>query len=303
MQRDQKAHGWTGRGLKRERWHGYFFIAPVYSFLGAVVLFPLGAAFWTSLLRIRGLSSSFNGLQNYSDVISDPAFWNSLRVSVLFTIVCVVLHMLFGLGLALLVNRAGRLKGILRLVFLVPWMIAPAIGATIWLWLLDPQFGVVNYLGMSIGLLDAPQAWLGVPSLALASVSAVEVWRGVPFVMLLLMAGLLGIPGDQYEAASLDGATAWQLFRHVTLPNLRALLAIVCSLDVINTVRQFDLIAVMTGGGPIDATEVLPSLIYNVGFRANHLGNAAAIGMLLLVLVLAFSSIYVVLVKPTSEEA
>jgi ABC-type sugar transport system permease subunit len=121
--------------------------------------------------------------------------------------------------------------------------------------------------------------------------------------MLLLLAGLLGIPAEQYEAASLDGASAVQRFRHVTLPNMRALLVIASTLDIINTVRQFDIINVMTGGGPVNATEVLPALIYNTGFRANDLGKAAAIGVVLLLLVLAFSTAYVVLLRPNEAEA
>lgn len=289
----------TGQGLRRERWHGYLFIAPAYLFLAAIVLIPLAQAVWTSTLRVRGLAARFVGLENYSRVLADDAFWNALRVSLVFTVVCVLLHMGLGFGLALLVNGAGRLRGVLRLLFLVPWMIAPAIGATIWLWLLDPQFGVVNHVVTALG--GTAQVWLGEPGLALASVSAVDVWRGLPFVMLLLMAGLLGIPQEQYEAAALDGAGRWGQFRHVTLPNMRGLLVIVSTLDVLGTVRQFDLIAVMTGGGPTNATEVLPALIYNVGFRANRLGDAAATGILLLLLVLVFSGVYVRLLRPGAD--
>lgn len=296
------ARGWTGRGLRRERWHGYLFIAPVYVFLAVVVLFPLGYAIWTSLLRIRGLNARFVGLDNYARVLQDAAFWNAATVSLLFTVSCVVLHMALGFGLALLLHGVGRWRGVLRLLFLVPWMVAPAVGATIWLWLLDPQFGVVNHLLMAAGAITSPLIWLGEPWLAFGSVVAVDVWRGVPFIMLLLMAGLLGIPGEQYEAAALDGASYWQAFRHVTLPNMRALLVIASTLDVINTVRQFDIIAVMTGGGPTGATEVLPALIYNTGFRANRLGDAAAIGVILLGVVLAFSTVYVGLLRPTARE-
>ena len=300
------AHGvarpWQGKGLRRERWHGYLFIAPVYLFLAAVVVLPLLSALWTSLLRVRGLSARFVGLENYTRALYDPAFWHSLRVTLVFTLLCVAAHMLLGLGLALLLTRAGRLRPVLRLLFLVPWMVAPAVGATVWLWLLDAQFGVVNYLLRLCGLVREPVVWLGDPVLALLSVAAADIWRGIPFIMLLMVAGLLAIPGDQYEAASLDGAGAWGRFRFVTLPNMRPILVIASTLDVINTVRQFDLVAVMTGGGPTNATEVLSALIYNTGFRANRLGDAAAIGVLLLLLVLAFSVAYVWLLRPTEAE-
>jgi ABC-type sugar transport system permease subunit len=180
-------------------------------------------------------------------------------------------------------------------------MIAPSIGATIWLWLLEPQFGVVNYLLGAAGLTDGYPAWLGEPTLAFWSIVAVDVWRGVPFVMLLLLAGLQTIPQEQYEAASLDGAKGWQAFWYVTLPNLRYLLIVASTLDIINTIRHFDIIAVLTGGGPVGATEVLPALIYNTAFRANRFGEAAAVGILLLAAVLTFSAFYFRVTRPTQE--
>jgi multiple sugar transport system permease protein len=295
------APAWTGRGLKAERWYGYLFIAPVFLFLCLVIVFPLGHAFWISLHRTRGLNTSFVGLENYARILADEAFWNSVRVSLAFTTICVGLHMLLGLGLALLLDRITVARAALRIAFLTPWMIAPSIGATIWLWLLEPQFGVVNYLFGAVGLTGGNRAWLGEPALAFWSVVAVDVWRGVPFVMLLLLAGLQTIPQEQYEAAALDGAGPGQAFWYVTLPNLRYLLVVASTLDIINTIRHFDIIAVLTGGGPVGATEVLPALIYNTAFRANRFGEAAAVGILLLAAVLVFSAIYVRLTRPTQE--
>jgi multiple sugar transport system permease protein len=153
----------------------------------------------------------------------------------------------------------------------------------------------------ALHLVNAPPIWLGEPTLAVGSIIVVNVWRNMPFILLLLLAGRLTIPADQYEAAALDGATAGQKFRFVTLPNMRALLVVASTLDVINTVRAFDVVAVMTGGGPVNATEVLPALIYNTAFRANQIGLAAAIGVILLLLVLAFSTLYVGLTRPTAE--
>jgi len=223
-------------------------------------------------------------------------------VSFAFTGSAVALHLALGLGLALIVNelRAGRTA--LRIVFLTPWMVAPAVGATIWLWLLEPQFGVVNYLLRAAGLIAAPVAWLGEPGTAFAAVVAVDVWRGVPFVMLLMLAGLQTIPAEQYEAASLDGAGAWARFRFVTWPNLRYLVVVASTLDLINTIRHYDIIGVMTGGGPAGATEVLPVLIYNTAFRGNRLGEAAAIGVALLVIVLALAIFYVRVARPEQGE-
>jgi multiple sugar transport system permease protein len=293
--------GWTGHGLQSERWYGYLFLAPVLLFLSLTIVFPLAHAFWISLHRTRGLNTSFVGFGNYLRILGDEAFWNSFRTSLAFTSVCVVLHMTFGLLLALLLHRITFARTFLRVAFLTPWMIAPSIGATIWLWLLEPQFGVINYLANAAGLVQGYRAWLGEPLLAFWSVVAVDVWRGVPFVMLLLLAGLQTIPQDQYEAASIDGASGAQSFWYVTLPNLRYLLIVASTLDIINTIRHFDIIAVLTGGGPIGATEVLPALIYNTAFRANRFGEAAAIGVLLLFAVLVFSALYFRITRPTQE--
>jgi len=282
---------------------GYAFVAPVFLFLCAVVVFPLAHAFWTSLQRVRGLNATFVGLQNYQKVLADGAFWHSLATSVEFTAACVALHMTLGLLLALLLDELRFARTALRIAFLLPWMVAPAVGATIWLWLLEPQFGVVNYLLQASGIVRAPVPWLGEPGLAFASVVAVDVWRGVPFVLLLMLAGLQTIPREQYEAAALDGADAWQRFRHVTLPNLRYLLVVASTLDIINTVRHYDIIGVMTAGGPAGATEVLPVLLYNTAFRGNRFGEAAAIGVLLLLIVLAFSIFHIRYTRPEKGSA
>ncbi len=287
-----RARAWTGTGLARERWHGYLFLLPVLLFLAAVIVLPLAHAFWTSLHRIRGLRSTFVGLANYFRVLEDDAFWHALKVSLGFVSVSVTLHMLLGLALALALNEIRVARTALRVVFLTPWMVSAAVGATIWLWLLEPQFGVVNYLLRAADIIDRPVAWLGEPGPAFAAVTAVEVWRGLPFVMLLMLAGLQTIPVEQYEAADIDGASTWQRFRWITLPNLKYLLVVASTLDIINVVRHYDIIGIMTAGGPAGATEVLPALLYNTAFRANRFGEAAAIGVLLLAMVLVFSILY-----------
>lgn len=291
------------RAFARRRLYGYAFVAPVVLFLCAIIVFPLGHAFWTSLHRVRGLNSTFVGARNYISVLTDGAFWHSLWLSFAFTGIAVFLHMLLGLALALLLDQIRTARTALRIAFLSPWMVAPAVGATIWLWLLEPQFGVVNYLLRAAGLIDAPLAWLGTPGLAFMSIVAVDVWRGIPFVMLLMLAGLQTVPPEQYEAASMDGANAWQRFRFVTWPNLRYLLIVASTLDVINTVRHYDIIGVMTAGGPAEATQVLPVLLYNTAFRANRFGQAAAIGVLLLVIVLALSTFYIRVTRVGRDEA
>jgi multiple sugar transport system permease protein len=286
------AKTWSGQGLARERFHGWYFLAPTLVFLACVIVLPLAHAFWTSFHRIRGLNATFVGFANYARVLGDEAFWRSFQVSLAFVSVSVAAHMILGLALALALDRVRVARTALRILFLTPWMVAAAVGATIWLWLLEPQFGVVNHLLLRAGFVAAPVAWLGEPGTAFAAVTAVEIWRGVPFVMLLMLAGLQTIPAEQYEAADIDGASAWQRFRWITLPNLKYLIVVASTLDIINVVRHYDIIGVMTGGGPAGATEVLPALLYNTAFRANRFGEAAAIGVLLLLVVLVFAVLY-----------
>ncbi len=289
---------WRGVGLRRERWHGYYFLLPGVLLIAILIVTPLSRAAMTSLYRTRGLRSEFVGLENYATLLTGSDFWSSLQVSVIFTIVCVFFHMVLGFGLALLLDRIVVGRTLVRVGFLAPWIVAPSIGAVIWVWLLDPQFGVINYMLVSVGLLNEAQAWLAEPDLALLSVIVVDIWRGTPFVMLLLLAGLQGIPKDQYEAADIDGATAFQKLRFITIPNLKYLLIVASTLDIIYTIRHFDVIAVMTGGGPVGATEVLPVLIYNTAFSENRFGLASAVGILLLGIILIFSVLYLRLTDP-----
>ncbi|WP_297839626.1 sugar ABC transporter permease [uncultured Roseibium sp.] len=293
---------WRASGLRRERWYGYLFLGPAIVTLSLLIATPLIQAFWTSLHRTRGLRSSFVGFDNYAYILQNSDFWHSLSVSAVFTVACVFLHVSVGMLLALGLNSITYGRTLLRLGFLMPWIVAPSIGSVIWVWLLEPQFGVINYILESAGLIRETALWLADPVLALVSVITVDFWRGMPFVMLLLLAGLQGIPRDQYEAAALDGANAWQQFRHVTLPNLRYLLIVAATLDTIYTVRHFDVIAVMTGGGPAGSTEVLPVMIYNTAFEANRLGRASAIGILLLGIVLTLSVLYLYIVKPEKDK-
>lgn len=292
------SRAWRGTGLRRERWHGYIFLAPSILLILALIAIPLGHAVVTSLYRVRGLRSEFVGLNNYVRLFTRSEFWDSLQVSLIFTVVCVFFHMTLGLGLALLLNRLLFARTAIRIGFLAPWIVAPSIGAIIWVWMLDPQFGVVNHILVSLGVFNEGKPWLADPTLALASVMVVDIWRGTPFVMLLLLAGLQGVPKDQYEAARMDGATAWQEFWYVTLPNLRYLLVVASTLDIIYTIRHFDIIAVMTGGGPAGATEVLPVLIYNTAFTQNAFGRASAVGIMLLGIILIFSMAYLKATRP-----
>lgn len=282
---------------------GLLFLSPAICLLLAIIAFPLGYAIYTSLFRIRGLNMKFIGLKNYVSVLTDSDFWNAAVVSVQYTVVSVALHISIGLLLALILNRIVNFRSTFRLLLMTPWVVAPSVSAVIWMWMLEPQFGIANYLLMTAGIISQPVEWLGQPGSAFASIVAVDVWRGTPFIMVLLLAALQGVPQSQYEAAEIDGANTWQQFWYVTLPNIRYMLIIASTLDAIDCMRQFDSISVLTGGGPISATEVVPVLIYNEAFRANKLGEAAATGVIFMVLIFAITVAYLFISSKTEKGA
>jgi multiple sugar transport system permease protein len=181
-------------------------------------------------------------------------------------------------------------------------MLPPAVVATGWAWLYHNPFGMLNPLLTGLGVLSAPRAWLASPDTAMGAVIVANLWRGFPFISLVLLAGLQAIPNALYEAAGVDGAGAWARFRHVTLPGLRRVMLIALTLDVINTVKYFDLIWVMTAGGPANRTEVLSTLIYRLAFQFFRTGRAAALAMVMVAALAVFSVFYVRLTVRTAAE-
>jgi multiple sugar transport system permease protein len=200
------------------------------------------------------------------------------------------------LAIALLIQSGSGLRSLYRTIYFLPVMATLIAMAIVWGFMLDPRIGAVNFGLKALGF--KPLDFLNDRKLVLYTLCGIGIWQSVGFNMVLFMAGLTAIPSELYEAAAIDGASAWQRFRFVTLPNLRYLLVVASTLDVINTVRHYDIIGVMTGGGPAGATEVLPALLFNTAFRANRFGEAAAIGVVLLVLVLAFALVYIALTRP-----
>jgi multiple sugar transport system permease protein len=236
--------------------------------------------------------SEFAGLANYAKVLSDPDFLAGLKNTAIFITVSMVAHLVLGLAFAMMLNTkllGGVTKALFRIVYILPWLFTIAVIAVIWRLMLDPA-GVLNYVLQTLGLIQQGVDWLGDPGTALWVVTFANVWSGYPFFMISLLAGLQGIPGDLYEAADVDGASPIQKFRHVTLPQLRPVIISMAVLDLIWTSQQFALIWMMTGGGPLNATEVLSTFTYKQAFSEYEFAtaSAAAVVVLLLTMVLAF---------------
>jgi multiple sugar transport system permease protein len=265
---------------------GYAFVAPLIS---AVVLFavlPLAGVFYLSLHRsmpIFGIHE-FVGVENYRILLQDPRFLKSVTNTLYLTSVAVTLEVCLGLAFALFVDRAFRRKGWLRVTLLIPWMVPTVVSARAWEWMYQPEFGVINYLGSFFGIPTV--YWLSEPGLALHAAILMEVWKTTPFCAILLLAGLQTIPNELYEAAKVDGANPIQIFRRVILPLLWPTVLIVLLFRTLDSLRIFDAVYVLTGGGPANTTETLSIYTYNLYFQTLQFGfgSAAAVATFLLVM-------------------
>jgi multiple sugar transport system permease protein len=271
------------------------FLWPAMLILVALLLYPLIEVIRLSFFQSNLQAEVWIGLGNYGRLVHDPLFWRAFWQTVIFTFFSVVLHLVFGLALALLLNmQINRVfRSLARGILIVPWLLAPTVAGMIWVLMLAP-FGVVNGLLISLGIMapGTTVAWLGDPSTALGSVTAMNVWRAFPFFMVMLLAGLQAVPRELYEAAEIDGASLYRQFWHITLPQLRGVITTIVLLDSIWTFRAFDPVFVMTGGGPAHASEVLATVIYFDGFQKLDFGYASAQAVVMFIVLFAVSALY-----------
>ncbi|MER6355249.1 sugar ABC transporter permease [Streptomyces sp. NPDC001634] len=291
------------RGSNRSRpastqWAAWGFLAPVTLYLVLFYAYPLYRNIDLSLRNytvrsfVQG-NAPFTGLKNYRTIFDDPAFAPALLHTVVFTAVCLVFQYAIGLALAVFFNQHFRLSATLRALFLVPWLLPLIVSASTWSWMLNSESGVVNAALHVIGI--GPVNWLTSPSWSLTSVIIANIWIGVPFNLVVLYSGLQSIPASLYEAAALDGANAWQRFWRITFPLLRPVSAITLLLGLVYTLKVFDIIWIMTKGGPADSSTTFATWSYRLGF-GNLLpafGPGAAVGNLLVVAALILGLIHV----------
>jgi multiple sugar transport system permease protein len=288
------------RFLTGDTWVGYLFILPLVVLVLALVAYPLGSAVYISLTeKYVGYAPRFVGLKNYLDLSRDAVFHKVVWNSVVFTVVSVAVKLVVGLLMALALQQALGARRLVRGILLLPWVVPTVITALAWHWMFDAFRGFINVTLQNLGPIDEPIAWLGQPATAMAAVIAVNIWRGFPFFGVSLLAGLQGIPRDLYEAAAVDGATPAQRFRHVTLPGLRHVILVTTLISTIFTLNEFNIVYVMTRGGPGIATHILATYTYETGFQALRWGKAVAVSMYLMPLVAA---LIVVLARRLTRE-
>ncbi|HJT14734.1 MAG TPA: sugar ABC transporter permease [Dongiaceae bacterium] len=267
---------------------GFLFMLPAAVLLLLFLAYPLGLGVWLGFTDERiGRSGIFIGLENYQYLWSDSVFWLSVFNTLLYTTVASVLKFGLGLWLALLLNEHLPFKAFFRAIVLLPWVVPTVLSAIAFWWIYDAQFSILSWVLIEFGWIDAPINFLGDPNNARASVIAANVWRGIPFVAITLLAGLQTIPPSLYEAATLDGATSWQRFRYVTLPMLTPIIAIVMTFSVLFTFTDFQLIYVLTRGGPVNATHLMATLSFQRGISGGNLGEGAAIAVAMIPFLLA----------------
>lgn len=281
--------GWTALLFSRGALIAYSFILPYLAFFAAFRIIP---ALYGVLLSFGDYSLAgnltFSGLDNFIRLFQDDLFWNSLRVTVVYSLLAISLSVLLSLAMAQLCNRSLRGMAVYRSLFFLPVVTSPVLSGIVFVWIFSgdgPINAVLNGFGID------PGSWLQSETLVLPALAIVAAWSNFGYNMLILLAGMLAIPRDYYEAAELDGAGAWQRFRHMTLPLLKPSLFFVLVLETVKSFQAFDTIYVMTGGGPAGGSYTLTYMIYDQGFGYFEFGYASAVGLVLLAITLTFSLI------------
>ncbi|MFD0635925.1 carbohydrate ABC transporter permease [Catenulispora yoronensis] len=232
------------------------------------------------------------GLRNYRSIWQNPQFGGIVLNTVLFTVGSLVFQFGLGLALAVFFRRRFRLNGVLRSLLLVPWLLPLVVSGTVWRWMMYADSGVLNSVLLNLHVVDKPVPWLVSTTWSLTAVTLVNVWVGIPFNMVILYGGLQGIPEQLYEAAAIDGANAWQRFRRITWPMLRPVTLVVLTLGLIYTVKVFDVIQIVTQGGPANSSQTLTTYAYNLSFQQLEFGKGAAVGNMLILVAIVFAVLY-----------
>ncbi len=267
---------------------GYVFMLPAAVLLLGLLAYPLGLGTWLGFTDAKiGRPGEWVGIENFAYLVSDSVARLALFNTLFYTVVASVLKFGLGLWLALLLNKNLPFKSFFRAVVLLPWIVPTALSAIAFWWLYDAQFSVLSWVLTRLGLINRYIDFLGDPWNARLSTIAANVWRGVPFVAISLLAGLQTISPSYYEAAAIDGATPWQQFRHVTLPLLTPIIAVVMTFSVLFTFTDFQLIYVLTRGGPLNATHLMATLAFQRGIPGGSLGEGAALATLMVPFLLA----------------
>ena len=266
--------------VERESVFSWLILTPPVLFLLAFLGYPFFYGVYLSFFRreVAG-PATFVGLGNFVTLASDPIFWQSVGNTVKFTGAATLLKAFGGLGMALVMNQNFRFKAITRALLLLPFIVPTVLSTVAWQWIFDPGMGLFNRLLVVSGLATTGPSWLGTPTMAMVSIIMVNTWRGLPFFGISILAGLQTIPVEQHESATIDGAGTWDRFRHVTLPSLLPVIFIVTTFSIILTFFDFQLVYVLTGGGPANSTHLMATYAYSLSMGAGQMGLGSAVAL------------------------
>jgi multiple sugar transport system permease protein len=283
---------------------GVMLIAPTVLIFCAVIVYPLVSALYLSLFRIftPTLAGSFVGFANYAELARSPEFWRSLLNNLIWTVLTLALQVVLGVAAALMLNQAILFRSLARSLILFPYFVSTVVAVLVWRWLFNDLYGILNHTMMWAGILNMPLDWLGSMPNAMISVVLVGAWKYFPFVVIAVLARLQTIPEHLYEAATIDGAGAWGRFWDVTLPQLRDVLVVVVLLRAIWDFKEFDLIYLLTGGGPIIGTQTLPLMVYKEAFGLDEMGRASAVAVAMMLVMLVFMLVYFRALRTRGEQ-
>lgn len=273
--------------------YGYLFVLPALAVLGVLVVYPLLYGFYISFFTTNLVSKwKFVGFAHYIDALTSAEFQADLWVTLQFTFFVVLGHLVIGLLLAVLLARKVRGRTLFRVVLLLPWLFPESVIALLFKWIFNPLYGILNWFLISLDVIREPVSWLGTGDFALPAVIFVCIWKGYPMIMMIMLSGLQTIPDDLYEAASIDGASAWQTFWRITLPSLRPVLVVALVLDTVWWFKHYTLVYVLTGGGPGNATSIVSISIYREAFDNFNFGSAAAMSVIVFAICLLLAMVY-----------
>ncbi len=283
---------WLRRLLEREASLGIILMLPGMLLLMVFMAYPFFLGIWLSLTNsMIGRMGRFIGLRNFTDLLGDSIFLQTVRNTFVYAVVTVPFKAVLGLGLALTLNKHLRFGNGLRAIVMMPWIVPTALSTLGWFMIFDPVFSPISWLLRHLGLIQENINFLGDPNLAIGSVCLANIWRGTPFFAITILAGLQAVPQELLEAAALDGAGAWQRFRQVTLPAIRGVVLIATLLSMIWTFADFQLVYILTKGGPANETHIFGTYAYQIGLGATEIGMGAAISLYMFPILAFFAMI------------
>lgn len=278
-----------------KHWADYLYILPSLLVMLVVIGYPLVYTVWLSFHATPPRTGEwvFNGVANYQTILSDPAFWKVTWNTVYWTIGSTVFAFVLGFGSALALHNPFPGRGVVRAILLIPWVVSAVAAAYVWIWILHSDYGLVSGTLMSWGVIERPLVLLDNKNRVMPTLIVVNVWKEFPFVMVMLTAGLQTVPEGLLRAARVDGANAWNQFRHVTIPHLRGVIVITTLLLLVINLNSFTLVWLMTGGGPVNASQLWITEIYTIAFRSLQFGLASAFSVILFIIMLVLGFFYV----------